>query len=242
MTSFVTAAVVIWAVIAAAELRTPYFGTGSLSGRGFSDEAGNYAIESGNKNPVTIEDYEQTLGATLGARAKLRAERGKAALLATREGFGQLPSRPGLRQPTVIFYSKAIGRLGYAAGPEVHVVDPLSLADPVGSRLRLEQRGRPGHEKLMDFAWAIARFGDATPRWVKASPDCSVCGPRRMEARDRAVAAEQALHCGTLDEVILGVTEPMSLSRFFDNLVLAPRATAVRFAAQPDAAVRELCD
>jgi hypothetical protein len=38
------------------------------------------------------------------------------------------------------------------------------------------------------------------------------------------------------------ITEPMSVSRFVDNIALSPRATSLRFAADPDAAARELCE
>jgi arabinofuranosyltransferase len=120
--------------------------------------------------------------------------------------------------------------IGYAAGPDVHIVDHVSLGDPIGSHFRLDQRGRPGHEKLVDNPWVIARFGDPG----RVPPD--------LGTEAQVAAAKRAMECGTLDDVLLAVTEPMSVSRFFDNLALAPRATSLRFAADPDAAARELCE
>jgi arabinofuranosyltransferase len=122
------------------------------------------------------------------------------------------------------------------------VVDKLGLGDPVASRLRLEQRGRPGHEKIMGYAWAIARFSDSVPRPADVDPGCSDCLERLPQVRAQVPAARRALDCGILSDVIQAVTEPMGPSRFLDNLVLAPRATSARFAADPEAASRELCD
>ena len=238
--SLVAAAVAIWAVVAATELRTPYAGTASISDRGFTDEAAYFTYGSAAKNPVTLEDHGQDQRAVLGAEAKRRAERKEPVLVDEGEVFGEFPSRPGLPQPTVIV-SDRIGVLSYAAGPDVHVVDELGLGDPVASRLRLDQRGRPGHEKVMDYAWTIARFSNSVPRPADVEPDCSDCLQRLPEVKDQIPAARKALYCGTLHDVILAITEPMSLSRFFENLALAPRATTLRFAAQPDAASRELC-
>lgn len=238
-------AVAIWASIAPTELRTPYapppYPTYTDADRGIADEAALYEVNSHKKNPVTLEDHERHEYARLGAEAKQRADRREAVLLDLNEGLYEIPTRPGLPQPTAVF-ARAIGMIGYAAGPEVRVVDGLGLADPIGSRLRLEQRGRPGHEKEMDYAWAIARFSDSGSLSVGIPPGCSQCRQRRVEIEDRVVAAEQALRCGILDEVVVAVTEPMSLSRFFDNIAFSPKATSARFPAQPGAASEELCD
>jgi arabinofuranosyltransferase len=235
------AAVAVWAAIAATEFRAPYDGTFTLSDRGISDESATYEINSDKKNPVTLEDHRGHALARLGAEARRRAELGEAVLLEQEESLYEIPSEPGLPQPTIV-YAGGIGLIGYAAGPEVRVVDKLGLADPIASRLRLEQRGRPGHEKEMEYAWAIARFSDPDSLSVGIPPGCSGCRERRLEAKDGVIAAEKALPCGILHDVIVAVTEPISLSRFLENLAFSPKATAARFAAQPAAAARELCD
>ena len=240
-----TATVAIWAAVAPSELRTPYapppYPTYTDTDRGIADEAALYEVNSDKKNPVTLEDHQRHEYAKLGAEAKQQAEGAKAVLLDLNEGLYEIPTRPGLPQPTVVF-ARAIGMISYAAGPEVRVVDGLGLADPIASRLRLEQRGRPGHEKEMDYAWAIARFSDSDSLSAGIPPGCSQCRQRRVEIEDRVVAAEEALRCGILDEVIVAVTDPMSFSRFFENVAFSPRATAARYAAQPAAASDELCD
>jgi arabinofuranosyltransferase len=230
--SLVAAAVAVWAVVAATALEPSYADSRNFTDRGFSDEAAVYRLVTDEEHPVTLEDHEQAWWATLVAQAKRRAESREPALIVNESVDGpveEYPSAPDEAQPT-LFVPCCYGVVGYAAGPEVRIVDHVSLGDPVGSRFRLDERGRPGHEKLVESHWAIARFSDPARR------------PRDLAAKGEVAAAEQALDCGTLDDIIVAITEPMSASRFFDNLALAPRATSLRFAAQPDAAARELCE
>ena len=72
----------------------------------------------------------------------------------------------------VVFSVKNIGLLGYAAGPRVHIVDQLGLADPIAARIKLDSRGRPGHEKDLPGEWVVARFTapEALPR-AALTPD-----------------------------------------------------------------------
>lgn len=51
-----------------------------------------------------------------------------------------------------------IGYLGYYAGPRVKIIDRLGLTDAVGSRVRLCQRGIPGHEKSVPFPYLVWRL------------------------------------------------------------------------------------
>ena len=119
---------------------------------------------------------------------------------------------------------------GYAAGPEVTLIDQIGLGD------------------------AIPRAGSASPRG--SARDAEAAGGalgrragRRPEERrppqfaDNAavMAAERAMRCGGLRDVIAAVTEPMSVSRFLDNVALSPRATALRFDKGPAEAADELC-
>ncbi len=65
---------------------------------------------------------------------------------------------------------------------------------------------------------------------------------RLRQQRLRAPPARTALDCGALPDVILAITEQLSLSRFLKNLALAPQATTLRLAPEADAAAGELCD
>ena len=219
-TTLTAATIAIWVPVAATELRTPYAGTFYLSERGISDEPESYNSDPEKpvkleQNPVTLEDHKGHEYARFGAEAKQKADRGEAVMLDLNKGLYDFPSRPGLSPPTVAFVN-AIGMVSYAAGPELRVVDRYGLADPIASRLRLEQRGRPGHEKEMDHAWAIARFSDPESLLVRIPPDCGDCLQRRLEIKDRAGSARKALRCGVLRRGPRGshrADEPVALPR-----------------------------
>jgi arabinofuranosyltransferase len=52
---------------------------------------------------------------------------------------------------------KNVGFTGFYAGPRVYVLDELGLTDPVVSRITLERRKRPGHEKNAPSGYLMLR-------------------------------------------------------------------------------------
>jgi len=68
---------------------------------------------------------------------------------------------------------KNVGFTGFYAGPHVHVIDELGLADPVVARLVLRERKRPGHEKSAPFGYLMLSrltFHDTPfPEWNEAA-------------------------------------------------------------------------
>ncbi|HEV2773742.1 MAG TPA: hypothetical protein VGV57_13120, partial [Thermoleophilaceae bacterium] len=134
---------------------------------------------------------------------------------------------------SVVIFTGSIGRLGYAAGPEVRIADRLGLADPVAARLRIgpDRPARAGHEKLLPAAWFLGRFAD--PAAVRASA--------RFGANPRIPAARAALRCGGLGRLIEAVNAPLTPSRFVANLGAAIGLHSLRVPADPVAARRELC-
>lgn len=48
-----------------------------------------------------------------------------------------------------------IGFMGYYAGPRVIFIDRLGLTDPVVSRVKMDRRGRPGHEKSAPLGYLL---------------------------------------------------------------------------------------
>lgn len=133
----------------------------------------------------------------------------------------------------VVAFMGGIGRTGYAAGPQVRIVDMHGLADPVASRLRLSRvrRLRPGHEKMLPRAWVLARFAEPVPG-----------GPSRLPVAPRRIAAARAaLGCGRLGRILSATSAPLTPGRFLSNVVLAWRSRAFRLPANPVAAERELC-
>ena len=226
------AAVGVWAIVAALALEPSYADSRNFNDRGISDEASVYRLVTEDEHPITADDHEQPWWARLVADAKRRAADGEGGLT-VKDPFGdhslyEFPSRPGVSGPTLLVHC-CYGVVGYAAGPEVRIVDHVSLGDPIGSHFRLDERGRPGHEKLVESGWAIGRFGEP----VRLPPE--------LATREEVAAVDRAINCGTLHDIMGAITEPMSVSRFIENLALAPRATGLRFAAEPVVAARELC-
>ena len=233
------AAVLPWAVVAGLWLRPPYFDAGpdppqSVGRLGIADERGFYVRLARHPHPVTLADYGEAPWTRDGRALFRRAAGGERGLLTwqasaqdgDRPGGGPLrPLAPGVRpEVTLVAVRNNIGLTGYAAGPRVHVVDRLGLGDPVAARLDLARRGRPGHEKELPDAWAVARFG----------------APGAEEERD-ADAAREALACGDLARLLGAVTGPLDGGRFGANLRAAVRLTALRFPADPRAARDRLC-
>ncbi len=48
---------------------------------------------------------------------------------------------------------KNVGFIGYYSGKRVYVLDKLGLTDPIVARLKINKRGRPGHEKYAPFPY-----------------------------------------------------------------------------------------
>jgi arabinofuranosyltransferase len=140
------------------------------------------------------------------------------------------PSNPQWLDPRtrVVAHRNNVGLTGYAAGPTVHLVDHLGLADPLASRLRLERRQRPGHEKDLPDDWVLARFG---PTGLASQTSAAVD------------AAHRALTCPASDLAMLldAITQPLTWPRFWQNVALSSRLTQLRFSADPVQAMAEVC-
>jgi len=118
----------------------------------------------------------------------------------------------------------AIGIAGYMLPPSTHVLDHHGLADPLVARAEIEQRGRPGHEKTLSPAWAVARY--ARP---SADEDASV------------TAARHALQCGQLASLVRAVTGPITWRGFVDNVEHAFAYGRLRLPRDPFEAEAMFC-
>ena len=245
-----TAVVVLWAGVCALALRTP---------SQFGPEAGPWQIldqrakqrdTPSHPHPVTLADHDALplSQPSVGYAARALARPGRAVLsldarVSSRRGPDgtvpvQVPSVLDARAdrsvtaPVVIF-TGSIGRLGYAAGPEVRIADRLGLADPVAARLRIgpDRPARAGHEKMLPAAWFLGRFAD--PASVRASA--------RFGANPRIPAARAALRCGELGRLLEAVNAPLTPARFLANLGAAIELHSLRVPADPVVARRELC-
>lgn len=237
------AGVGLWAVVCGFGLRVPYDDGRLLRGQVIVDERAYYVGQAGGiENPVTREDYSGFEWEQQGERARQRAARGERTVTfdASNSDLPAIPpdapARPDLPVHMVVA-SYNIGLLGYAAGPDVWVVDRLGLGDPIAARIRLDQRGRVGHEKAMPPEWVLARFssapfpGDVGIAAARRSLHCSVwwwdgAGVRREDP---------------LREIVAGVSEPLTAGRFLSNLKLATTSGALRFPRDPPFAQAQLC-
>ena len=222
-----TMVMVAWALICAVSLRT----TATFTVDGISDERHYYVTASGVSNPVTIDDYLSGPGplpwARAGKEARALAAHGNRVFVP--DGFdpshGRLRlSNPLVTEPVVAVVGN-VGMYGYAAGPDVFVVDQLGLADPLAARVRLVGRGRrAGHEKALAPGWNQARFTAAAPHESPA-----------------VRAARRALRCGNVPELLAAVDGTFGPSPAWHNFWDSFTLTTLRVPSAPEQAARELC-
>jgi arabinofuranosyltransferase len=217
---------VVWAGVCATHLRVPY--AGAKGPLGIADEQGVYT-DKGRNNPVLMEDYASTEWSQWGA--SFRRFTDHRALFIDSPQARPIPLAPWvpLSTQTVVTFGN-IGIFGYAAGPRVHVVDRRGLSDPIAARLRLESRGRPGHEKVLPHPWAVARFAD--PETTRRM--YPVLAPAVENARE-------ALRCGSVAALLRAIEDPLTPGRFLGNIRLAWTLRDLRIAPDPLAARAALC-
>ena len=169
------------------------------------------------ENDTDLNDIEFWTGTEV-AEAYARGERGTIRLLGNKViGTGD-PD-----QLVVILGS--IGLAGYNAGVDVRVVDIGGLAEPLAARTDPID-GRPaGHRKQVDQAWYTAQFG------VPAlDPDPA-----------RVAAAEKALRCAPLSDLLDAIDGPLTPRRFLSNIMHSFEYTGLRVPPDPLEAEREPC-
>jgi arabinofuranosyltransferase len=202
------------------------------------NEREHYVRFSAQRNPVTIDDYvpgtTNLPWARAGFYARQRAARGERGLLLQ-------PFTPSVQPLTlserfvdtpVASRVPTLGIYGYAAGPDVFVVDSLGLATALGSRFTATQspeafgpgHDRAGHEKPHRDVWEVALF---TPPAPGDSPELR--------------AARHALRCGDFPELSDAVSGKFGPGRAWRNFRDSFTLTRLRLPEPPDEAERELC-
>jgi arabinofuranosyltransferase len=214
--------------------RVPY-DRWAKGGKGYiGNERGIYVTGSKVENPVELADYRAASWAANGTKMAKAADdlerAGNPDLGKFSDGFKTDPREAHLASdssaPLVAFRAN-VGEFSFAAGPLVFVCDPHGLPDPIGSRLRLEKRAQPGHEKWAGQEWCIARK-------LAANDSGGI-------SETKVAAARAALGCGDLAELMRAVDDRLSVRRFLSNMVDAPRLTRLRIPASAELAERELC-
>ena len=98
--------------------------------------------------------------------------------------------------------------------------DVLGLADPIASHVPASGT-TPGHVRKLPNSWFYAHAG------LTDDPD--------------AAAAAQARKCGELADLVDAADAPMTVGRFFSNVVNAPGNTFLTVPPDPHDAVAEFC-
>ena len=207
-----------WGGWAITEARAPLQAPGAP---GVYDERSVYLAAAGRPHPVTLEDHSANDFVRWGIDARARAEAGEDIILWPSWGR---PTRTMVSGGGVQLVWPNIGMMGYAAGPEVHVVDAYGLADPIAARLSADERGRAGHSKLMSDAWIEGR-------WAGVGVPLS----------EPAAAAERVLSCPPLQELLDATSNPVTPKLLVANVLRSVELTRLRIADDPLRAERELC-
>ena len=221
--------VATWALLVGIAVRVDHDGIGP---DGIVDERSSYVESAGHPNPVTFDDHARNSWVEYARTAREQAENDRPVLIVGEAGFEDPTRWVALeddRWRPVVAYPN-VGLLAYGSGVGVHIVDQLGLGDALTARQRLEARGRPGHEKTLDPAWVFARFADASETTALGAPPPPA-----------VAAARRALRCGEIAQILVAVQQPLTVSRFVDNLGVAVRLHGARWPADPVAASRKLC-
>jgi len=195
-------------------------------------------VWDGTLNPIGIEDYESMIGGLPPSWIDGPGAYVKAAPLDD-------PS-PTLPETTVASYG--VGSIGYALGPDVYLLDKLGLGDSFTSHLELVERGPlVGHEKPLPAPWVAARLTepDAELSEDDFSDEVSffpqIDDPDGRSFEDRVGDARAALQCDPITDLRDAISSPLTIGRFFSNMVNAPRFSRLRIPAEPAEAESEFC-
>lgn len=158
-------------------------------------------------------------------------------------GFAPASFEPAAHLDTPAVLVGAIGAVSYAAGPDVYVVDPLGLANAVGSHFEPAPGRRPGHEKPAPAPWLAAWV--AAPAQRITPDDLGI--PGRSEAlgggefREQWAAAREAMQCEPIRRLQDAAAGHLGPRRFLRNLAQSFSNTLLRIPRDPHEAVEELC-
>jgi arabinofuranosyltransferase len=228
-TDWMALGVLVWASVVIVSARPRYHNTVPVSPHGIADERAFYATVTKSAHPVVAADYRAIFFYTDGVMARASSLRHEHVLLLRAGDTGTpLLTVPGKPKTPVVLATGNVGVSSYVAGPDVYIFDIGGLGDPIGGRLAVSGRTRPGHDKHVDWVWAIARFSNQS----EAPGDPSTDSP---------VLARVALSCGALRDVLAAATEPLSWGRVIGNVEAAFRLYSVRFSGDPATDVARFC-
>jgi arabinofuranosyltransferase len=124
----------------------------------------------------------------------------------------------------------AIGQPGALLPLDGTIVDIFGLAYPLAAHLQSDFRVRAGHDKLASLDWILADY---------TAPSYSP----HLAGVDKAglAAARHVLTCGRVAELQHAVRDPLTVHRFWRNLVGSVGRTELRIPNDPRTAEQEFC-
>ncbi len=197
---------------------------------GIVDERRFYAQATGHAHPLTAADYLDYPRMRAVLVALNNTPQG--ALLLPSGNYDQwdlvppvppkVPPPAPENGPHTVFFTN-LGMVGMNVGLDVRVIDQIGLANPLAQHTARLQHGRIGHDKNLFPDWVIA-----DGPWVKWYPGV----PGYLDQRF-VQQAEAALKCDGTQQVLASVRAPMSLHRFFSNLLHSVQFTRYRIDRVP---------
>jgi arabinofuranosyltransferase len=204
------AAVAVWAVVCMASLRFEPAPSTQLV-----PDIADYRAAMPADQRVAITEWSSSEG-------YLTPDEIAALAAAGDEGFVRvlgdelLPADTGGR---VVAVFGSIGAPAYHAGIDVWVVDVGGLGEPLAARTASVPDRPAGHRKDVDPAWYEARWGVDDP----ADPEATA-------------AADEALACGPIRDLLDAVNEPLTVGRFLSNVWHSVGLTRLHVPSDPRAA------
>jgi arabinofuranosyltransferase len=201
---------------------------------GIVDERRFYAQATGHAHPLTAADY---LGyPRMAAILTALDNTPDGALLLPSGNYIQwdlvpmaqpppagAPNGQAREKPEHTVFFTNLGMVGMNVGLDVRVIDQIGLANPLAQHTERLKHGRIGHDKNLFPDWVIA-----DGPWVKIYPGI----PGYLDA-DWVAQAVAALKCPETQAVLSSVRAPMTLHRFFSNVLHAYEFTEYRIDRVP---------
>jgi arabinofuranosyltransferase len=161
------------------------------------------------------------------------------------------PPASDVQEPLVAL--SAIGLISYAFGPDFNALDQYGLATPIDAHFSVPHRGLTGHEKPMPTDWLIALMtapGSSEQQFDQlqqspynerlTNPNFAPVYTGHQLAVETAWA-RAALRCPAIQGLEQSASAPMSVGRFFSNLVHSVGRTELKIPPDPEQAYHQFC-
>jgi arabinofuranosyltransferase len=190
-----------------------------LAPNGIANERLYYVSLLGVAHPVVAADFRSHPVAPEGVAALAAEPVPSLALPVPGDGdldwllFAEAPGTPD----TIVWLN--LGVTGELAPLDVRVLDGVGLTSPLAAHATGVPGGRIGHDKDLPPVWYLA--------------DAGIVDPAGFRSAAELAAARAALACPRTVELLESVRAPLTVDRFWRNLVGAWDRTAYRYPRDP---------